>query len=164
MKTEKIDKKKLIESSIKIEECKGSQILILKSQYNNLLTTSICNGALNELIVLGINQGMIRVKTIPGGAFELPLATKRFITQIKPEIVIVIGCIIKGETKHYEFLASTVMNALRNISFETDTPIINGVLTTETIEQAVARAGKELNKGKDFARTAKDLQDYYLEV
>ena len=61
MKTEKIDKKKLIESSIKIEECKGSQILILKSQYNNLLTTSICNGVLNELIALGINQGMIRV-------------------------------------------------------------------------------------------------------
>ena len=164
MKTEKIDKKKLIESSIKIEECKGSQILILKSQYNNLLTTSICNGVLNELIVLGINQSMIRVKTIPGGAFELPLAAKRFITQIKPEIVIVIGCIIKGETKHYEFLAATVMNALRNISFETDTPIINGVLTTETIEQAVARAGKELNKGKDFARTTNDLRDYYLEV
>ena len=164
MKTEKIDKKKLIESSIKIEECKGSQILILKSQYNNLLTTSICNGVLNELIVLGINQSMIRVKTIPGGAFELPLAAKRFITQIKPEIVIVIGCIIKGETKHYEFLASIVMNALRNISFETDTPIINGVLTTETIEQAVSRAGKELNKGKDFARTTNDLRDYYLEV
>ena len=77
---------------------------------------------------------------------------------------IALGCIIKGETKHYEFLAATVMNALRNISFETDTPIINGVLTTETIEQAVARAGKELNKGKDFARTANDLQDYYLEV
>ena len=163
MKTKKINKNELIDSSIIIENYLNSKVLIIKSEYNNLLTNSICNGILNELSEMNINENTIGLVSIPGGAFELPLATTRLIEKIKPKAVIVVGCIIKGDTKHYEFLASTVINALRNVSFETDTPIINGVLTTETTEQAIARAGKNLNKGKDFAKTAIDLLNYYNE-
>ena len=80
---------------------------------------------------------------------------------IKPEVVIVIGCIIKGDTQHYEFLSSTVINALRNISLEANIPIVNGIITTETAQQAIDRAGTKLNKGKDFAETAVNIRKYY---
>ena len=104
------------------------------------------------------------LENIPGGAFEIPLATKRLINKIKPEIVIAVACIIKGDTKHYEFLSSTVINALRNVSFETNIPVINGIITTETIDQAISRVGKEYNKGKDFANTAINLLKYYSNI
>lgn len=168
MKIKDINKVDLIERSIKIEgedSLKlGSKIFIVKSNYNSLLNISITNGIINELNDIGVPQKEIGLLTVPGGAFELPLAIKELIEKMKPSVVIAVGCIIKGETKHYEFLSSTVINALRNISFETKTPIINGILTTETIEQAVKRAGKKINKGQDFARAAIEIKDFYKKL
>mgnify|MGYP003956007925 FL=1 len=71
-----------------------------------------------------------------------------------PDIVLAIGCIIKGDTKHNEYLASTIINALKNLSLEFTTPIINGVLTTENTQQAIDRAGKKYRKGCEFASNA----------
>ena len=71
-----------------------------------------------------------------------------------------IGCIIKGDTKHYDFLSSSVTNALMNLTVETKTPILNGVLTVENNSQAIERAGSKLNKGKEFANAALNILDF----
>ena len=97
MKTKKIDKNELIDSSIIIENYLNSKVLIIKSEYNNLLTNSICNGILNELSEMNIKENTIGLMSIPGGAFELPLATKKLIEKTKPKVVIVVGCIISPD-------------------------------------------------------------------
>tara|TARA_B100000029_G_scaffold387282_1_gene383268 strand:- start:505 stop:1020 length:516 start_codon:yes stop_codon:yes gene_type:complete len=141
----------------------GTSIYIVKSAYNKQLVDSIFCSTRHMLSDLGIMNSEIGIQTIPGGVFELVLATKSIINlrNIKPEVVIVIGCIIKGDTQHYEFLSSTVINALRNISLEANIPIVNGIITTETAQQAIDRAGTKLNKGKDFAETAVNIRKYY---
>ena len=164
MKLEEFDKNKLINKQFDISSNSNCKLLIVKSKYNELLTNSICNGIFNELKTTNMDQNLMGLENIPGGAFEIPLATKRLINKIKPEIVIAVACIIKGDTKHYEFLSSTVINALRNVSFETNIPVINGIITTETIDQAISRVGKEYNKGKDFANTAINLLKYYSNI
>lgn len=161
MKVDNIDKSRLITCPIEVSSNLRSKILIIKSKYNELLTDSITNGIVNELTLLNVDIDQVGLENIPGGAFEIPLAAKRLINLIKPDIAVVVACIIKGDTSHYEFLSSTAINAIRNVSFETDTPIINGIITTETIEQAISRAGNEHNKGKDFANTIIDLIKYY---
>ena len=172
MKIKNIDKNKLIKETASINKilsrCRNKDILdgegiaIIKSEYNKLITNSIRNGIVYELIKLGMKHNEIMIpRSIPGGAFELPLMTRNLLRgwNYNP-VVIVVGCIIKGETKHHEYLSASVMNAIRNVSFETNVVIVNGILTTETVEQAVARAGKELNKGREFAKTAFDLMNY----
>ena len=75
----------------------------------------------------------------------------------KPDIILALGCIIKGDTKHDEYLSSSVINGLRNLSLEFEKPIINGVLTTNTEQQAIDRAGVELSKGSEYAKTRDSL-------
>jgi len=164
LKIEKLDENKLVSRQIEIHSNLLCKILIVKSKYNEILTNSICNGIVNELTLSNVDQNAMGLENIPGGAFEIPLATKRLISKIKPKIVIAVACIIKGDTKHYEFLSSTVINALRNVSFETNTPVINGIITTETLDQAISRVGEEYNKGKDFANTAINLLKYYSNI
>ena len=97
---------------------------------------------------------------VPGGAFELPLLSSKIIRKFTPKLCLVVGCIIKGETQHYEFLSSTVTNAIRNVSFENDTPILNGILTVENEQQALDRAGKKMNKGSEFANVSLEIMNF----
>ncbi len=85
------------------------------------------------------------------GAFEVPLTAKLIIEKFKPKQILALGCILKGDTNHDEYLSSTVINGLRNLSLEYVIPVINGILTTNTIQQAIDRAGKKYDKGRDFA-------------
>ena len=73
---------------------------------------------------------------------------------------LVIGCIVKGESQHYEFLASTTINAIRNVAFENNIPVLNGVLTVESDQQAIDRAGKKLNKGAEYADASLDILNF----
>ncbi|MBH44207.1 MAG: 6,7-dimethyl-8-ribityllumazine synthase [Gammaproteobacteria bacterium] len=167
MKLDNFDTSSLInENGLDFEDQHGTSIYIIKSQYNQKLVNSISCSVRRTLAELGITSDEIGIQTIPGGVFELILAIKRIINLrvTKPDIVIAIGCIIKGDTQHYEFLSSTVINAIRNISLETDTPIINGIITTETLQQAIDRVGTKMNKGKDLAETAINIKDYYRKL
>jgi 6,7-dimethyl-8-ribityllumazine synthase len=85
------------------------------------------------------------------GAFEVPLVAKLIIEKFRPKQILALGCIVKGDTKHNEYLSSTVINGLRNLSLEYKIPVINGILTTDTIQQAINRAGTKYDKGRDFA-------------
>ncbi len=91
------------------------------------------------------------------GAFELPLIIKMILVNYKPDIILALGCIIKGDTSHDEYLSSSVMNGLRNLSLEFEKPIINGVLTTNTEQQAIDRAGIKYRKGSEYAKVRVDL-------
>ena len=152
-KYELFDLNKLNNESINFE------IIIVYSSYNDKLNQSLLNGYLNAL---GTNnyQGNIAQVRIPGGAFELPLLTEKIIKKYQPKVCLVIGCIVKGDTKHYDFLSSTVTDAISNLSMQTKIPILNGVLTVETQQQAVDRVGVKLNKGLEYAMVTLDILEF----
>ena len=134
-------------------------ILVFYSDYNLTINQSILYGYLNCLKAKKF-EGLVGILKVPGGAFELPLLTSKVLRKYNPKICLVVGCIIKGETQHYEFLSSTVINAIRNVSFENDTPILNGVLTVDNEQQAIDRAGKKMDKGSEFARASLELMNF----
>ena len=105
-------------------------------------------------------QGTVGTLKVPGGAFELPLLVSKILRKYSPKLCLVVGCIIKGETQHYEFLSSTVTNAIRNVSFENNTPILNGILTVENEQQAIDRAGKKMDKGSEFASASLEIMNF----
>jgi len=105
-------------------------------------------------------EGLVGTLKVPGGAFELPLLSSKIIKKYSPKLCLVVGCIIKGETQHYEFLSSTVTNAIRNVSFENNTPILNGILTVENEQQAIDRAGKKMDKGSEFASASLEIMNF----
>ena len=134
-------------------------ILVSYSDYNLSINQSILNGYLNFMIERKYD-GKIGILKIPGGAFELPLLSSKIIKKYKPKLCLVIGCIVKGESQHYEFLASTTINAIRNVAFENNIPVLNGVLTVESDQQAIDRAGKKLNKGAEYADASLDILNF----
>ena len=81
-------------------------------------------------------------------------ALSLIIEKYKPKQILALGCIVKGDTKHDEYLSSTVINGLRNLSLEYKIPVINGILTTDTMQQAIDRAGKKYDKGRDFSNSS----------
>ena len=144
---------------------KNLDIAILYSNYNLSINQSLVSGFLNELSDKNYH-GNVAYLEVPGGAFEIPVFCKSIINEHGPLIVLTAGCIIKGDTKHYDFLSSSVTNAIMNLSVDTKTPILNGILTVENDSQAIDRAGSKLNKGKEFAEAALkilDLSEYFNE-
>tara|TARA_B100000900_G_C20582402_1_gene718081 strand:- start:858 stop:1409 length:552 start_codon:yes stop_codon:yes gene_type:complete len=138
---------------------KNIDILVLYSEYNSPINESLLNGFLNSLQEKKY-KGTTAMLKIPGGAFELPLLSSKLINKYKPKLCLVIGCILKGDTQHYEFLSSSVINAIRNVSFNTNTMILNGILTVENNKQAVDRAGKKYNKGSEYADASIKILDF----
>ena len=138
---------------------KEFDIFVFYSDYNISINQSLLYGYLNCLKTNRF-EGLVGILKVPGGAFELPLLTSKIIKKYKPKICLVVGCIIKGETQHYEFLSSTVTNAIRNVSFENETPILNGILTVDNEQQAIDRAGKKMNKGSEFASVSLEIMSF----
>lgn len=155
LRDESLEKYKLFNlDSINVGDV-NLDIIILHSSYNSILNESLLNGYLNALGSKNY-QGNVAEIQIPGGAFELPLLTEKIISKYQPKICLVIGCIIKGDTKHYDFLSTTVTSAISNLSMQTKIPILNGILTVETEKQAVDRAGGKLNNGSEYAMVTLD--------
>ena len=134
-------------------------ILVFYSNYNLSINQSLLYGYLNYL-KMNRFEGTVGTLKVPGGAFELPLLSSKIIKKYSPKLCLVVGCIIKGQTQHYEFLSSTVTNAIRNVSFENDTPILNGILTVENEQQAIDRAGKKMDKGSEFASASMEIINF----
>lgn len=134
---------------LKFTPKKDIPLVIVSTTYHRRIITSMISSFL-ETLKSNNKLNNFSIVEVPG-AFEIPLIIKLIIEKYQPKQILALGCIIKGETNHDDYLASTVINALRNISLEHKTPIINGVLTANTLSQAIDRAGKKHNKGKDFA-------------
>ena len=138
---------------------KEFDIFVFYSDYNISINQSLLYGYLNCLKINRF-EGLVGILKVPGGAFELPLLASKIIRKYSPKLCLVVGCIIKGETQHYEFLSSTVTNAIRNVSFENNTPILNGILTVENEQQAIDRAGKKMDKGSEFASASLEIINF----
>lgn len=133
------------------------KIGIAVGRFNGFLVESLVQGALDALLrhgVLGQNTTVVRVP----GAFELPLTAKRMAQSGKFDAIVVLGAIIRGSTPHFDIVASESAKGLSHVALHHDIPVINGILTTENIEQTIERAGtKAGNKGYDAAMTAIEM-------
>ena len=130
----------------------SKDIIIISTKYHQELNNSLIADFITTMKSENINYslGIIEVP----GAFELIYTMKKVIDKYSPKLIIAVGCIIKGDTKHDEYLSNSIINSMHSISVEYVTPIINGVITTNNLEQAIERAGKKYRKGREFALTS----------
>jgi len=142
---------KFIEGNL---DAKGLTFGIVVSRFNSFICERLLEGAIDALIRHGANEADITVARIPG-AFEIPLAAKTMAASQKFDAVICLGAVIRGSTPHFDYVASEVSKGVASVSLDSGVPVAFGVLTTDTIEQAVERAGtKAGNKGFEAAVTA----------
>lgn len=135
-------------------DAKGLRFSIVVSEWNTTVTGALLDGALQCLKDSGCSESDIVIHNVPG-SYELPLGAKWAAESDKPDAVICIGCVIQGETRHFDFICNAVSQGLMDLNLSQGIPFIFGVLTPENMEQAVARAGgKHGNKGIEAAVTA----------
>ena len=133
---------------------KSKKVGIVVSEWNDQITDSLLAAAHEVLISHGTKPKNIIVKYVPG-SFELPLAAQFLASTKDIEAVICLGCVIQGETKHFDFICDAVANGITNVGLKYNKPIVFGVLTTNNLQQALDRAGgKHGNKGEEAAITA----------
>lgn len=132
---------------------------IVVSRFNELITRRLLDGALDCLRRHGADDRQITVVWVPG-AFELPLVAKKLAETKGYDVVICLGAVIRGATPHFEYVASESAKGIAGVSLSTGTPVIYGVVTADTIEQAIERAGtKAGNRGWDAALNALEMAD-----
>ena len=132
----------------------GLKVGIVVSRFNSFIAERLLDGALDALLRHGASDGDITVVRVPG-AFEIPLVTQRLAQSGNYDAVICLGAVIRGATPHFEYVSAEVSKGVAQVSLKTGVPVAFGVLTTDSIEQAVERAGtKAGNKGFDAAMTA----------
>ena len=137
----------------------SSSFGIVVSRFNDFITKRLLDGALDCLRRHGANEKEIDVVYCPG-AFEIPQTAQQLSATGKYNAIICLGCIIRGGTPHFEYVANAVSTGLAKVALETPTPVVFGVLTVDSLEQAIERAGaKGGNKGWDAALAAIELAD-----
>jgi len=130
---------------------------IIVSRFNDFICDRLLGGALDALKRNGVEENNIDVFKVPG-AFEIPLTAKKVAASQNYDAVICLGAVIRGATPHFDYVASEVSKGIANVSLETGIPIAFGVLTTDTLEQAIERAGSKAgNKGWDAALAAIEM-------
>jgi 6,7-dimethyl-8-ribityllumazine synthase len=138
-------------------QAKGLKFAIVVSRFNDFITSKLLDGAVDALLRHGAKEEDMDVVKVPG-AFEIPLTAKKLASKGTYDAVICLGTVIRGATPHFDYVASEVSKGIASASLDTGTPIAFGVITSDTIEQAVERAGtKSGNKGFDAAITAIEM-------
>ncbi|OGR12387.1 MAG: 6,7-dimethyl-8-ribityllumazine synthase [Desulfobacterales bacterium RIFOXYA12_FULL_46_15] len=145
---------KIIEAGL---QAKGKKFGIIASRFNDFITSRLIDGALDALIRSGAEDKDITLLKVPG-AFEIPLAAQKMAKQGKYDALICLGAVIRGATTHYDYVCAEVSKGIASVSLDSGIPVMFGILTTETIEQAIERAGtKAGNKGFDVALGAVEM-------
>jgi 6,7-dimethyl-8-ribityllumazine synthase len=135
----------------------GCRFGIVVSQFNAEVTAGLLRGARAVLAAAGVADADVAVVRVPG-AFEIPLVARKLAESKRIDAVIALGCLIKGDTMHFEYIASATSTAIMEVATATGVPVAFGVLTTLTEEQALARAADdEQNKGREAARAAVEM-------
>jgi 6,7-dimethyl-8-ribityllumazine synthase len=143
---------------------KGLRFGIVVSRFNSFISERLLEGAMDALRRSGAEEEDCSVVRVPG-AFEIPLAAKKMVKTGRFDAIICLGCVIRGATSHYAYIASEVTKGIASLSLESEIPIAFGVLTTETIEQAIERAGTKVgNKGFDAAMSAIEMANLLKEI
>ncbi len=145
---------KIIEAGL---QAQGKKFGIIASRFNDFITARLLDGAIDALIRSGAEDKDITILKVPG-AFEIPLAAKKMLKHGTYDAIICIGAVIRGATSHYDYVCAEVSKGIATVSLEADIPVMFGILTTESIEQAIERAGtKAGNKGFDTALAAVEM-------
>lgn len=142
----------------------GLRFGIIVGRFNEFIGGKLLSGAIDGLKRHGVEEDNIEVAWVPG-AFEIPLMAKKMANSQKYDGVICLGAVIRGATPHFDYVSAEVSKGVASVSLETGIPVIFGVLTTDTIEQAIERAGtKAGNKGYDAAVTAIEMANLLKQV
>ena len=152
---------KIVEGKI---VAKGMKFGIVASRFNDFISGRLIEGAIDTLIRAGADEKDIQIYKVPG-AFELPLTAKKLAKSARFDAVICLGAVIRGATPHFEYISAEVSKGIASVGLEAEIPVVYGVLTTDTIEQAIERAGtKSGNKGADAAMTAIEMVDLFKKI
>ncbi len=136
---------------------KDKKFAIVASRFNSFITDRLVDGAVDALVRCGAAADDIEIVKVPG-AFEIPLVAKMMAKKDRFNAVICLGAVIRGATPHFDYVSAEVSKGIAMVSMESEVPIIFGILTTDTIEQAVERAGSKAgNKGWDAAMSAVEM-------
>jgi 6,7-dimethyl-8-ribityllumazine synthase len=143
---------------------KGLKFGIVLSRFNNFIGERLLEGAMDALRRSGAEEGDCSVVRVPG-AFEIPLAAKKMVKSGRYDAIICLGSVIRGATPHFAYIATEVTKGIASLTLENEIPISLGVLITDTIEQAIERAGTKVgNKGFDAAMTAIEMANLMKEI
>jgi 6,7-dimethyl-8-ribityllumazine synthase len=142
----------------------GLKVAIVVARFNEFITGKLLTGAEDTLKRHGVQEDDVTIIWVPG-AFEIPLTAQKLAEKGEYDTIITLGTVIRGATPHFDFVSNEVAKGVAQIGMQTGVPVIFGVLTTDTIEQAIERAGtKAGNKGSDAAVTAIELANLYREI
>jgi 6,7-dimethyl-8-ribityllumazine synthase len=149
---------KILEGKISAE---GFRFAIVVSRFNEFISSKLVEGAIDALNRHGADDGQISLIKVPG-SFEIPLAAQKLAQGGQYDAVICLGAVIRGATPHFEYVAAEVSKGIAAVALETKTPVTFGILTTDSLEQAIERAGtKAGNKGWDAAMAAMEMVNLF---
>ncbi|KAA9021733.1 6,7-dimethyl-8-ribityllumazine synthase [Niallia endozanthoxylica] len=142
----------------------GLKVAIIVARFNEFINSKLLSGAEDALKRHGVQEEDITIYWVPG-AFEIPLTAQKLAEKSEYDAVITLGSVIRGATPHFDFVSNEVAKGVAHAGMQTGVPVIFGVLTTDSIEQAIERAGtKAGNKGYDAAMTAIELANLYRQI
>lgn len=148
----------LIDNAGQLPDATNMRFGIVVTEWNSHITDALLNGAIKALTDAGVSESSISVRRVPG-SFELVYGCSKMAQHGYVDAIIALGCVIKGDTPHFDFISSGTTQGLTQLNVEGKIPVINGVLTVNTEEQALERAGR-MNKGGEFAITAIKMVDF----
>ena len=141
----------------KLVATEGMKVAIVASRFNEIIVNKLLGGAVDGHVRHGVDENNITAVWVPG-AFEIPIAADKLAKSGKYDAVICVGAVIRGDTTHYDYVCNEVSKGVAHVSLNTGVPVLFGVITTENIEQAIARAGSKAgNKGYDCALSAIEM-------
>ena len=151
----------IIEGNLKAD---GLRFAIVASRWNDLIVSRLIGGAQDALLRLGARESDLTLVRVPG-SFEIPLAAKKLASSARYDAIICVGAVIRGETPHFDYIAAEVTKGLAAASWESGVPIAYGIITADTVEQAINRAGvKAGNKGFEAATAAVEMANLLKEL
>jgi len=143
---------------------KGLKFGVVVARFNEFITRKLLDGAQDALVRHGVNQEDIDIAWVPG-SFEIPLAAQKLAQTKRYDAVVCLGAVVRGATPHFEYIAAEVTKGIARVSLEAGLPISYGVITTDTLEQAIERAGtKAGNKGFDAAVNAIEMANLFRSI
>ncbi|MBU4342628.1 MAG: 6,7-dimethyl-8-ribityllumazine synthase [Candidatus Omnitrophica bacterium] len=143
---------------------KGKKFGIIASRFNDFITNRLLEGCLDTLLRHGAKENEVQVVWVPG-SFEIPVIAHRMAKSKKYDAIICLGTVIRGSTPHFDYIASEAAKGVAHVSFSTGIPAIFGIITADSIDQAIERAGtKDGNKGRDAAVSAIEMANLVEEI
>jgi len=143
---------------------KGKKFAIVASRFNDFITKELISGCTDTLVRHGANESDLSVTWVPG-AFEIPVVAQKLSKVKGIDAVICLGTVIRGSTPHFDYIAAEVAKGVSKVSLDSSIPVIFGVITADTIEQAIERAGtKDGNKGRDAGQTAIEMANLLAQL